>query len=110
MATVLNVFKTVTAEITTTNSELYVAPSGYTAIVLMAQITNVSSSVTDVTFSHYYSSVTTELLKDFSIPGNDAVSGTVGKLVLEEGHSVKASASDNNRLKIVLSILETLNG
>ena len=110
MAAVLNVFKTVTAELTTSEAELYVAPVGYTSIVLMAQVSNVVSTAVTVTVSHYFSSTTTELLKDFSIPGNDAVSATTGKLVLEEGHSVKALASEDNSVKIVLSVLETLNG
>lgn len=110
MATVLNIFKTATAELTTSEAELYVTPTGYTAIVLMAQVTNVTTTPVSVTVSHYYSSTTTELLKDFAIPGNDAVSATTGKLVLEDGHSIKALASADNSVKMVLSILETLNG
>jgi hypothetical protein len=110
MAAALNIFKTVTAEITTSEETIYVAPTGYTAIVLMAQVSNVSTATAQVTVSHYFSSVTTELLKDFSVPANDAVSATTGKLVLEEGHSVKALADIDGSLKMVLSILETLNG
>lgn len=113
MATVLNVFKTVTAQLTTsTTNDLYVAPPGYTSIVLMAQVSNVTSSTAKVTFSHFRSSTstTTELLKEFAVPPNDAVSATTGKLVLEEGQSVRAFSSSNNSLKLVLSILETLNG
>lgn len=110
MATPLNVFKTVTAELTTTEESIYIAPTGYTSIVLMAQVSNVSTATAKVTVSHYFSSTTTELLKDFSIPANDAVSATTGKLVLEESHSVKAVAETNGTLKMVLSILETLNG
>jgi hypothetical protein len=110
MGTVLNIFKTVTAEITTTSAPIYVTPNGYTAIVLMAQVSNISSSAATVTASHYFSSTTTELLKNFSVPANDAVSATMGKLVLESGHSFVASASSNGTLKIVMSVLETLNG
>lgn len=111
MATVLNVFKTVTATLTTTaSSPLYTAPAGYTSIVLMAQVSNITSTIKKVTFSHYADSVTTELLKDFAIPGNDAVSATTGKLVLEEGQAVTAFADANSSLKVTLSILETLNG
>lgn len=110
MASALNVFRTVTAELTTSSATLYTAPTGYTTIVLMAQVSNVSSTTKNVTVSHFAGSTTTELLKDFSVPGNDAVSATNGKLVLEEGQSVKASASANSSLKMVLSILETLNG
>lgn len=108
--TVLNVFKTVTAQITTSNDPLYSAPAGRTSIVLMAQVSNLTSSVKHVTVSHVDGGTTTELLKDFAIPGNDAVSATTGKLVLEEGQSIEASADVGSSLKIVLSILETLNG
>lgn len=111
MASVLNVFKTVTASLTTSSATLYTAPSGYTTIVLMAQVSNTTSTSKTVTFSHYDgTSTTTELLKDFSVPGNDAVSATTGKLVLEQGQSIRAFASANTSLKVVLSILETLNG
>lgn len=110
MASVLNVFKTVTATLTTTSSTLYTSPTGYTSIVLMAHVSNVTSTTKTVTFSHVDGATTTELLKDFSIPGNDAVSATTGKLILEEGHSISALASANSSLKVVLSILETLNG
>ena len=106
----LNVFQTVTADVTTTATTLYTAPSGYTAIILMAQVSNITTSTKKVTFSHYAGSTATELLKDFSIPANDAVSATTGKLVLETGQSVRASADANSSLKIVLSILESSNG
>jgi hypothetical protein len=110
MASALNVFKTVTANLTTSSATLYTAPTGYTAVVLMAQISNITGTRAQVTFSHFAGSTTTELLKGFSVPANDAVSATTGKLVLETGNSVKASSDTNGALKVVLSILETLNG
>jgi hypothetical protein len=105
----LNVFKTVTANVTTTSTSIYTAPTGKTAIVLMSQFTNITTTPKEVTFLHVAGAVETELLKDFGIPGNDAVSGTVGKLVIEESQSVKASAEANSSVKMVLSILETSN-
>jgi len=105
----LNVFKTVATEITTTANTVYTAPSGYTGIVLMAQISNVAEQTGNVTFSLITESGTTELLKNFEIPKNDAISGTVGKLVIGTGNSVEISAGANNTLKLVLSILESAN-
>jgi hypothetical protein len=110
MALPLNVFKTVTHVVTTTNETIYTAPAGYSAIVLMAQITNVSSVTASVTFSTFDGTNEIELLKGFEIPANDAASGTTGKLVLETGNSVKIQASANDRLKITLSVLESSNG
>jgi hypothetical protein len=105
----LNVFKTVATEVTTTANTVYTAPSGYTGIVLMAQISNVAEQTGNVTFSLITESGTTELLKNFEIPKNDAISGTVGKLVIGTGNSVQISAGANNTLKLVLSILESAN-
>jgi len=105
----LNVFKTVATEITTTANTVYTAPSGYTGIVLMAQISNVAEETGNVTFSLITGSGTTELLKNFEVPKNDAISGTVGKLVIDTGSSVQISAGANNTLKLVLSILESAN-
>jgi hypothetical protein len=110
MASALNTFKTVTASLTTSSATLYTAPSGYTAVILMAQVSNITGSKALVTFSHFAGSTTTELLKDFAVPANDAVSATTGKLVLETGTSVKASTDIDDALKVTLSILETLNG
>lgn len=112
MATPLNVFKTVTKELTTADSDVYTAPVGNTGIILMAQISNVTTSEANVTFSHYDSDTTTqtELVKNFPIAGNDANSVITGKMVLEAGQKVKAQASANSTLKLTLSILESLNG
>jgi len=110
MALALNVFKTTTSVITDTDTTIYTAPAGKSAIILMAQIANITNTSSTVTISHYYSSTTTELLKNFSIPGNDAASAVTGKLVLEEGHELKVQASANDKFKITLSILESVNG
>jgi secreted protein with Ig-like and vWFA domain len=105
----LNVFKTVTAELTTDNEIIYTTPAGYTGVVLMAQISNVSNVTSNVTFILNDSTSNTELLKGFEIPRNDAISATVGKLVIETGNSVRAYAGANNQLKIILSLLESAN-
>lgn len=111
MAGELNIFRTATAVITTTPATVYTAPADYTGIILMAQIANITSSPAEVTVVHENAagSITTELIKDFAIPGNDAASATTGKLILEEGEKLKVSASANNTFKIVLSILESAN-
>jgi hypothetical protein len=109
MAGALNIFKTVTAELTITNQVIYTAPAGYTGVVLMAQISNVSNVTSNATFVLDDGSANTELLKGFEIPRNDAISATVGKLVIETGNSVRAYAGANSQLKIILSLLESAN-
>lgn len=115
MAVPLNTFITVTAELTTDDEILYTSPANKTTIVLMAQVSNVTSTATTVTANHIAvdpdgsTLLPTELIKDFLIPGNDAAGILTGKLIIQSGQSFSASAGVNGRLKIVLSILETLN-
>lgn len=111
MATPLNVFKNVNSELTTINTAAYTAPAGFTSIVLMAQISNVTSNTGTVTLSHYNPDLTatTELVKDFSIPGNDALNPISGKLILEAGQQIFIQSSVDNTFKLSLSVLESLN-
>ena len=111
MSTPLNVFKTVTATLSDVDAVLYTAPTGFTGIILMAQVANVTASSAQVTFSHFKTQggIQTELIKDFALAGNDAINAVTGKLILEDGDSVKGFASANDTLKITLSVLESLN-
>jgi len=52
MAEPLNVFKTITADLTTGNEIVYTAPDGKTAIILMAQISNVTTTAAATSFLH----------------------------------------------------------
>ena len=106
MASPLNTFKSVALDVTTTGNTFYTAPVETTAIVLLAQATNVGSSPGNVTFT---SSINggTELVKDFTVPVGDAATMLTGKLVLETGQSITASASANAVIKLTVSILET---
>jgi hypothetical protein len=109
MATPINTFKTFTAVLTSSGGTIYTAPQGITSIILLAHLSNVVENSETATVSHVSQSATTELVKDFAIPGNDAASVVTGKLVLETGNSIYASAGSNNAIKIVLSVLETRN-
>ena len=109
MASPINTFKTYTATLTTNNDVIYTTPSNSDTIGLMCQISNVTNTTANITASHYDgSSVTTELVKNFAIPGADAVTPLTGKLVLENGQSFIASCSANSTCKITLSVLETV--
>jgi hypothetical protein len=105
----LNVFKTVNVVASTSATEIYTAPTGYTGVVLMAQAANIDSVSHDVTFSHKRVSTVTELTKSTPIPGNDALAMVTGRLVLEPGDKLVLSASDGTNVKVTVSILETLN-
>ena len=109
MALPLNVFKTVTYVAPTSPVGIYTAPVGYTGVVLLAQVANIDSVTHSVSFSHKRSTTTTEIVKDFSIQGNDAASLVDGRLILESGDSLHLSGSNDTNLKLTVSILETLN-
>jgi hypothetical protein len=123
----LNTFKTKTSMLgvnTGTTSTVYTAPIGVTAIILMAQIANLTTSTANVSFIHYRNrpvladaqgngaqAANTEspLVKDFQIPPNDAGVPLSGKMIIESLDSVRAYADTPNALQLILSVLETAN-
>lgn len=113
MALALNVFQTVTTVVGVNTVGIYTAPVGYTGVVLLAQCTNVGSTSEDVTFNHKRTisgiAVTTEILKQYPISGNDTANLLSGKLVLESGDVLEIRGSNASNLKFIGSILETLN-
>ena len=122
----LNTFKTKTFVLTTqTNATVYTAPVGVTSIVLMANVANVTTGTNaSVTFAHHRNlpvladaqgnggqpgNVTTELVKNYEIPPNDAGNMLVGKMIIESLDSVRAYSTKEGTLKLTMSILETAN-
>jgi hypothetical protein len=105
MALPLNVFKTITKVATTNPVGIYTAPVGYTGVVLLAQCANISNT----THTTSGIAVTTEILKDFAVQGNDSVSLLSGKLTLESNDVLVLSASNASNIKFIASVLETLN-
>ena len=109
MALALNVFQTVTTIVPITPSVVYIAPVGYTGVVLLAQVANIGSSSYDITFIHRRAATDTEILKDYPIPAHDTANLLSGKLVLESGDSLVLYGSNATNLKFIASVLETLN-
>jgi hypothetical protein len=122
----LNTFKTKTAVLTTSSTAtVYVAPIGVTSIILMAQVANTDTADHSVTFSHHRRfrvlpdaqgnnaqapNITTELVKEFVIPGSDAGTMITGKMIIESQDSIRCFSNDpTGKMKLVLSVLETAN-
>lgn len=121
----LNTFKTKTSVIgSNTSGTVYVAPVGVTSIILMAQITNISTGTQAVNFIHHRNipiladaqgngaqpgNVDSFLVKDFGIPSGDAASVLTGKLIIESLDSIRCYADNTGTLQLTLSILETAN-
>lgn len=112
MATALNQFKTVTGDLTTEDVILYSAPPRKSGIFLSVQATNLTNAVVSVSFYHgSNANVKTALAKNFKIPAGDsmAVISAGSKLVLEPEQKVYASASANNSVQLLMSVLESAN-
>ena len=124
----LNSYKTVTGVVSTTDTEIYKTKTGYTSIVLYAQIANTgvgaSVGVGTITFSHRrelrsqsgVTTETTEIIKNALVFPNDALILLDGRLVLERTalktdsiRMIGISTTTPNTLKYTVSILETLN-
>ena len=131
----LNTFKTKTSILTSSTtytnysgigtSTVYTAPIGVTAIVLMAQVANLTTVTQLVNFLHHrnrpvladaqgngYQAPNTDsaLVKDFAIPSGDAGTPLTGKLIVESLDSIRAyGGGAGGGLQLVLSILETAN-
>ena len=111
-AVALNSFKTIRKNVTTSTVGIYTCPVGVSAIVLVAQVTNITSDTTSqVTAIH---SRSTESPADFEfangayVPPNDSINLVPdGRLALETNDIIKIQATGNSELNIVLSILET---
>lgn len=127
----LNTYKTVTGIVSTSNEEIYRTKTGYTSIVLYAQVANIGAGVGTVTFYHQrenrtQSGVTTtqtEIIKDGAVIPNDALILLDGRLVLErtalKTDSIRIVGigttnlvglqTNQTHMKYTVSLLETLN-
>lgn len=105
----LNTFKTKTATLNTTPASIYTCPVGYTGIVLLAQIANISEGIASATFKHVHLTTKTPLIQLAPVPPNDALVVLSGRLVLEEGDSVEVSSDVPGALQIVMSLVESAN-
>jgi len=104
----LNRFKTIRHELTTVNSGIYTCPTGVATIVILSQVTNISTGIASVTAYHSRSSGDFKISNEVSVPPNDSYSIVAdGRLVLESGDVFKIESSEDSKLNIVLSVLET---
>jgi hypothetical protein len=109
MAVAINIFKTVTANVTTGGSTVYTAPAGYTTVILLAQVSNTGNALLTVTSDHVRSGAATNIITAAPLPTADAINLISGKLILQTGDSITVAASANNSAQMLLSILETAN-
>jgi hypothetical protein len=120
----LNQYKTITGIVSTSDVGIYTSRTGYTSIVLYAQVSNTGNGIGTVTFYHErdnrsqigVTTEKTELIYNAPVPPNDALILLDGRLILERTalktdriRMVGISSTNPNHLKYTISILETLN-
>jgi len=108
----LNTFKTVTADLTTADTIYYTTPTRKSAIFLAVNAANLTNATVTASFYHgSVANVKTAIVKDFKIPPGDSMSiiSAGSKLVLETNQKIFASASANNAVQLVMSVLESVN-
>lgn len=110
MSLPLNVFKTIPLDVPAVGTEIYQAPIGYNAIVLLAQVTNTDTNSQSVSLTYNTGSVGTPVVYNYEVPPNEVLTisgGNAGKLVIETGARLILSGTSTD-LKFILSVLETL--
>jgi hypothetical protein len=121
----LNTFKTKTAMLSTsTTATIYTAPIGTTAIILMTQVTNITSATQYISFGHYRrlavlpdaqgnggqpGNTFTPMVVNYAVPKNNATNVTTGKMIIESLDSVRAWTTNPGAVQVTLSVLETAN-
>lgn len=127
----LNTYRTITGIVSTSSQEIYRTRTGYTSIVLYAQVASVGSGIGTVTFLHQRETrsqsgivtTQTEIIKDCPVLPNDALVLLDGRLVLEKtalktdslrmvgiGTTVPSGfLASQTPMKYTISLLETLN-
>ena len=94
--------------LTTSAQDVYEAPVGYSAVVMMAQACNTSAALPqNITLSvQKLGQPEVFLTNNFQVYPNDSTTLLTGKLVLEPGDKVRCLSS-TSEVNLVLSILET---
>jgi len=89
--------------------DVYTCPASTKAIVLLAQVSNTTSSIATATVQWTDASnsdAVTRLINNVSIPVGASIGCLDGKLVLEPGDKIQALASVADALELTMSVLE----
>lgn len=103
----LNSFKTITANVTTTGNTVYTAPPGYSSVLLLAQVSNVSQYPMKVSARYVRGSQKTSIISNATLPVGDAINLLTGKMILQTGDGFEIEGNVSNSSQLILSVLET---
>jgi hypothetical protein len=111
MPAALNTFRTVTATVTNSIANVYTAPAGYSTVVLLAQVSNITNGTILVSGNiRQLGGNNVSLVQGASLPANDAINLVGGRLILQTGDSFAVGANVNAASQLTLSVLETSTG
>lgn len=103
------VFVNARAVLGTSAVDVYECPASTKAIVLLAQVSNTTSSAATATVQWTDSSnsaAVTRLLTATPVPANQSMSALSGKLVLEAGDKIQALGGTADAIELSVSVLE----
>ena len=111
MPAALNNFRTVTSTVTNTIANVYTCPSGYSSVVLLAQVSNLNAGTILVSGNIYQlAGNNVALVQNALLPPEDAINLVGGRLILQTGDSFAVGANVNGVSQLTLSVLETSTG
>ena len=111
MPAALNNFRTVTVDVTNSIANVYTCPSGYSAVVLLAQVSNLTGGTITVSGNIWQlAGNNVALVQNAPLPPEDAISLVGGRLILQTGDSFAVGANVNGVSQLTLSVLETSTG
>lgn len=116
----LNKFRSIAKTLSTANTLIYETPAGVSSIILSAACSNKAVTETNVTVIlqkplSANTSADFTIVPSMTIPPNDVLSATSGRLVLEysvdfsQGDKIIAYASANNAVDFIISMNEAAN-
>jgi len=108
----LNKFRTIRTKLTTNLTGIYTCPIGVSAIITLCNATNVSSGVALSTYTitgiHSRGTSGFNFANGEPIPPNDSMNlFPDGRLALETNDVLYFSSNSNDKLDLIISILET---
>lgn len=113
----LNAFRNIAVKLTTSDQLIYTTPQGVSTIILSATCSNYTTNDVAVTFkiektvvvggvptaTQYY------IVPGIEVIAKDVLSVSAGRIVLEQGDKLYASAQSNDAVDFVMSINEAAN-
>ena len=105
----LNTFLSVTGSLTTTPQKLYSTTASVSTIVLSAAIANISLN-TQYFGMHILKSGSEDriyIVSGSGVAKGESTNPLPGKIILQKGDGIYATAATNNNIHVVLSVLET---